>query len=189
VRLACAYARSLCHDDHEVPPGSNRGPFPDHVAREFGSPLGSAWCALAAGHLRAWAGLATPPRPLVGSCDAWRDWAEDTGRWVSAGALVGPRARLTLATAPALSVVLYTTWQLLTDGPYRGRYDAVHAGVLLEPARAGGSRSNWEGNTSADRFDRNGGAAAVKPVHRTWFYGLVLPHPLAPASAGSAPRA
>src|ERR1051325_3703632 len=54
----------------EDPIGSNRGPEIDAWATEFGSPLGSFWCALAVGKARKEGGLWIPEQD-VGSCDEW----------------------------------------------------------------------------------------------------------------------
>ncbi len=150
AKAAYAYGRTLVGPGREVPEGSNRGLLPDYLAREFGSPLGSRWCALLAGHLRAWAGAWSPRRWLVGSCDAWRAEAEAAGRWVSAGTLRG--GPVTLDAAPLLSVVLYTWWRKLLDGPYAGQFDAIHVAVLLGRPALGRPRENLEDNTSAAQF-------------------------------------
>jgi len=54
----------------ENPPGSNRGPEIDDWANEFGSPLGSFWCALAVGKARKEGGLWIPSHD-VGACNEW----------------------------------------------------------------------------------------------------------------------
>ena len=69
VRCALDFALSnigVC----ENPPGSNRGPEIDDWATEFGSPLGSFWCALAVGKARKVGGLWIPSHD-VGSCNEW----------------------------------------------------------------------------------------------------------------------
>src|SRR4051812_15558669 len=69
VRAALDFARlhiGVC----EVPPGSNRGPEIDAWAAEFGSPLGSYWCALSVGAARKVGGLWIPSRD-VGACNEW----------------------------------------------------------------------------------------------------------------------
>jgi hypothetical protein len=154
----------------EHPAGSNRGWLPDLVNQHFGSPLGSRWCANAAGYLRWWARLWVPSRD-VGACDEWRDQAEAAGKWVSASALdlTNP------AQAPTGSVVLYTSWKRLASGPYAGRWDAIHAGLLFEVPPSGRARPNLEGNGSARAFSANGGAVVLKDVDRPRVYGLVLP--------------
>ena len=71
------------HDDigeHEDPPGSNRGAYVDAVNQEFGSPLGSAWCANALGHWFKKAGASIPP-DNVGSADRWRRFGQHAGLW------------------------------------------------------------------------------------------------------------
>src|ERR1041385_4464450 len=69
VQRAVSFALAnvgVCED----PIGSNRGPEIDAWAEEFGSPLGSFWCALAVGKARKEGGLWIPERD-VGSCDEW----------------------------------------------------------------------------------------------------------------------
>src|SRR5258708_30246499 len=69
VRAALDFALTnigVCED----PPGSNRGPEIDAWASEFGSPLGSFWCALAVGKARKEGGLWIPSHD-VGACDEW----------------------------------------------------------------------------------------------------------------------
>src|ERR1700680_3515555 len=73
VKAALDYALlhvGVCED----PIGSNRGPEIDAWAAEFGSPLGSFWCALATAQARKAGGWWIPPQD-VGSCDEWVDEA------------------------------------------------------------------------------------------------------------------
>jgi hypothetical protein len=72
------------HEDlgeHEDPPGSNRGRYPDLVNTESGSPLGSPWCANAVAHNCRRVGIRVPRE--AGSCDAWLRMAFERGRATS----------------------------------------------------------------------------------------------------------
>lgn len=71
--------------EHEDPPGSNRGAYVDAVNLEFGSPLGSYWCANAGGHWWKKAGATLPP-DNVGSVARWMRFAQHAGLWVQAPA-------------------------------------------------------------------------------------------------------
>lgn len=143
----------------EDPPGSNRGPDIDAWAQEFGSPLGSYWCALMVGHTRAKHGLWLPPRrELVGSCDEWYKAAREAGILMKIGV---PGA-----------AVLYTNGRTIPDGRYAGQPDMVHIGTMLRnnPPMA------WEGNTSLGKFDRNGFTLALKAIDVARVAGYVLPY-------------
>lgn len=63
----------------EHPPGSNRGPAIDAYNIRAGAPVGSYWCASAAGAYRLDAGLEMPAG--YASCENIRQWAIKTGRW------------------------------------------------------------------------------------------------------------
>lgn len=144
----------------EVPPGSNRGPDIDAWATEFGSPLGSFWCALMVGHTRKKHGLWTPPRKhLTGSCDEWYLAAEQDGLF-------------TRTPVPG-AAVLYTNGKRNTSGAYVGRLDAVHIGTVL---RVTPIMMSWEGNTTLGKYDRNGSVLALKPTEVARVLGYVLPH-------------
>src|SRR5258706_16266428 len=119
VRRALDFALSnigVC----EIPPGSNRGPEIDAWAREFGSPLGSFWCALAVGKARKEGGLWVPSHD-VGSCNK--------------GVYQARRAKLLSRTPAPGTAVVYTNWNQLRGGRYAAQVDAVHNGLVvrLEP--------------------------------------------------------
>lgn len=141
----------------EDPPGSNRGPEIDAWANEFGSPLGSFWCALAVGKQRKTAGLWLPPHD-VGSCDEWYLQAEQQGL---------------LSKEPCHgAAVLYTNHQKITSGRYAGRLDIVHIGTVL---RIKPVEMSIEGNTTLGKYDRNGFVQALKEVDHPRVAAYVLP--------------
>lgn len=133
---------SVCED----PVGSNRGPEIDAWAREFGSPLGSYWCALAVGKARKVGGLWIPPRD-VGSCDEWYLAAETYGK------IIGEPCHG--------AAVLYTNGAVIESGRYAGRKDAIHIGLVV---RVKPRLFSVEGNTTLGKFDRNGYAQTLKEV-------------------------
>lgn len=130
----------------EVPVGSNRGLDIDAWATEFGSPLGSSWCALAVGKARKEGGLWIPSRD-VGCCDEWVYQAT--------------RAGLTRTAPEAGAAVVYTSHNRLTGGRYDGQLDAIHIGIVL---RVTPVLLSIEGNTTLAAFDRNGFVQALKEV-------------------------
>jgi hypothetical protein len=147
VRAALEFALSnigVC----EHPPGSNRGPEIDAWCTEFGSPLGSFWCAIAVGKARKMGGLWVPSHD-VGACNEWVYQAQ--------------RAGLVTATPEPGGVVVYTNGKQLADGRYAGQGDAVHVGLVLyvEPMLMA-----IEGNTTLSRFDRDGHVQTLKEVER-----------------------
>jgi hypothetical protein len=130
----------------EDPVGSNRGPDIDAWASEFGSPLGSYWCALAVGKARKCGGLWIPSHD-VGACNEWVLQATADG---------------VIAKDPeAGAAVVYTNGNRITRGRYAGQMDAVHIGLVLrvEPVLL-----SIEGNTVLGPFDRNGFVQALKEV-------------------------
>jgi hypothetical protein len=132
----------------ENPVGSNRGPEIDAWAREFGSPLGSYWCALAVAKARKEGGLWVPARD-AGACNAW----------VSQGIAAG-----LLTTEPrAGRVVVYTNHERIASGVYAGQLDAVHMGLVL---RVHPVLCSIEGNTTLGPYDRNGYIRSIKAVER-----------------------
>lgn len=135
--------------------GSNRGPEIDEWANEFGTPLGSPWCALLGGHLRKKNGLWTPTHD-VGSCDEWAYQAKRAGKW---------------STTPVIgSAILYTNHKKLVGGRYDGQWDAVHLAHVVDRS------SEVAGNTSDNHgFNRDGGCVAEKPIAWERVYGYVLP--------------
>lgn len=161
VRAALEFALSnigVCED----PPGSNRGPEIDAWCTEFGSPLGSYWCAIAVGKARKAGGLWIPSRD-VGSCDEWVYQAQ--------------RAGLESATPHPGSVVVYTNGKRIDGGRYAGQGDAVHVGLVLRVAPV---VMAIEGNTTLGRYDPNGYVQALKEVDR----GRVMCY-VAPEAQGS----
>ena len=156
VRCALDFALSnigVC----ENPPGSNRGPEIDDWAREFGSPLGSFWCALAVGKARKVGGLWTPSHD-VGSCNEWVYQAR--------------QAKLLSRTPAPGAAVVYTNWKQLTAGRYAAQFDAVHIGLVLrvEPVLM-----SIEGNTTLGKYDRNGFVQALEEVDQDRVYTYILP--------------
>ena len=130
----------------EDPVGSNRGPDIDAWATEFGSPLGSYWCALSVGKARKCGGLWIPSHD-VGACNEWVMQATADG---------------VIAKDPEPGgAVVYTNGNRITGGRYAGQMDAVHIGLVLrvEPVLL-----SIEGNTVLGSFDRNGFVQALKEV-------------------------
>lgn len=141
----------------EVPAGSNRGPEIDDWTREFGSPLGSYWCAIAVGKARKVGGLFIPTRD-VGSCDEWYLQAERAGKL--------------LADPCHAAAVLYTNGKRLETGRYAGRLDIVHIGLVC---RVRPRLMSIEGNTTLGKYDRNGDVQALKDVDVKRVAGYVAP--------------
>lgn len=158
VRLAVVEA---AHDDIgecEEPPGSNRGRYPDLVNQEFGSPLGSYWCANAVGHWWKKAGAGRPP--VVGSTKSWLAWAKITGRFRPSRPEPG-------------DAVLYGAHGV-------PEHIGIVARVVDDPASPGGRRVvTIEGNTSLGAYDRNGWIIDQKPETAARVIGYVSPTPLA----------
>jgi hypothetical protein len=141
----------------EEPPGSNRGPEIDAWCKEFGSPLGSYWCAISVGKARKEGGLWVPDRD-VGSCDEWSLQAERTGR---------------LSRIPEIgSAVLYTNGARIVNGRYAGRLDIVHIGLVMRVVPV---LQSVEGNTTLGKYDRNGYTQTHKEVDLKRVAGYVLP--------------
>jgi hypothetical protein len=130
----------------EDPIGSNRGPEIDAWAREFGSPLGSYWCALAVAKARKMGSLWTP-RPDAGSCDEWIYQARHAGV-------------MSDKPVPGAAVV-YTNAKRIKTGRYAGQLDAVHIGLVL---RLTPKLLAIEGNTTIGKYDRNGFVQTLKEV-------------------------
>ena len=141
----------------EDPIGSNRGPEIDAWATEFGSPLGSFWCALAVGKARKEGGLWIPSHD-VGSCDEWVSQAERNG--------------LLVDDAEPGAAVIYTNRNRIKVGRYAGQLDAVHIGLVL---RTRPVLLSIEGNTVIGPFDRNGFVQALKEVDTSRVLGYVGP--------------
>jgi hypothetical protein len=141
----------------EDPIGSNRGPEIDAWATEFGSPLGSFWCALAVGKARK-AGDLWIPSQDVGSCDEWVYQANRQG--------------LMTQNPTSGAAVVYTNHKRISGGRYDGQLDAVHIGLVLRTTPA---LLSIEGNTVIGPFDRNGFVQALKEVDRSRVLGYVAP--------------
>src|ERR1044071_5145746 len=105
----------------EDPIGSNRGREIDAWATEFGSPLGSFWCALAVGKARKEGGLWIPTED-VGSCDEWVYQAT--------------RAGLLAAERAPCSTVVYTNHHHIEGVPYACQLYAVHICLVLRTSPA-----------------------------------------------------
>lgn len=149
VNLAIAKRALLDIGICEIPPGSNRSGRIDEYLMACGSPVGQPWCAAA---VAAWwreSGAATPSR-LPASCDAWRDWAQATGRW---------------STEPIIgAAVVYGTAS-----------DANHIGVVV---RTSPLLLSVEGNTALMGFSRNGVLVDLKAVNLERLLGYVHPVPI-----------
>jgi hypothetical protein len=141
----------------EDPVGSNRGPEIDAWAREFGSPLGSYWCALAVAKARSVGGLWVPEQ-AAGSCDEWIYEAR--------------HARVMLDKPVPGAAVVYTNGRRIERGRYAGQLDAVHIGLVL---RLTPELLAVEGNTTLGRFDRNGYVLALKEVDTRRVMAYIAP--------------
>jgi hypothetical protein len=141
----------------EDPIGSNRGPEIDAWATEFGSPVGSFWCALAVGKARKEGGLWIPSHD-VGSCDEWVYQATRVG--------------LSIERPQPGAAVVYTNHNHIEGGRYAGQLDAVHIGIILRTTPA---LLSIEGNTVIGRFDRSGFVQALKEVDRTRVLAYIAP--------------
>jgi hypothetical protein len=156
VRTAIEFALShvgVCED----PVGSNRGPEIDAWAQEFGSPLGSYWCALSVGKARKTGGLWIPSHD-VGACNEW--------------VLQATRAGLIRQDPEPGAAVLYTNGKKIVGGRYDGQLDAVHIGLVL---RVKPVLFAIEGNTVISAFDRNGFVQALKEVDTKRVLSYVAP--------------
>jgi hypothetical protein len=156
VAAAIDYARrhiGVCED----PVGSNRGPEIDAWAEEFGSPLGSFWCALSVGKACKVGGLWIPSHD-VGSCNEWIFQAT--------------RAGLIKNDPEPGAAVVYTNGKKNAGGRYDGQLDAVHIGLVLcvQPVLL-----SIEGNTILGAYDRNGFVQALKEVDRSRVLSYVAP--------------
>lgn len=135
----------------ETPPGSNRHPIIDGYATMFGSPLGSSWCALAAGAWFTFAG-ARVPQSDVGAVSSWYDMG---------------RARNTIAIAPQPGyAVLYDL---------RGDGVPDHMGIVASVAPL---VLTIEGNTTYKRqsgSDRNGEGCTLGDVDAAHVLAYLIP--------------
>jgi hypothetical protein len=156
VRRALEFALTnigVCED----PPGSNRSPEIDTWAKEFDSPLGSRWCALAVAKARKEGGLWIPTQ-FAGSCDEWLHEGKQLGL-VSSAPLPG-------------AAVLYTNGATITGGRYDGQPDAVHIGLVL---RSTPVLMDIEGNTTLGEFSHNGFVQALKVVDQRRVLAYIAP--------------
>lgn len=140
----------------ENPLGSNLSPEINAMAKEWGVPLGSPWCAGWTNKVWRKAGAKTPPwiktdpkkHPWI--AEWWRRWALEHG-------LFSPTP--VLGAAP-----LYGT---------KGREPATHIGccvVSIDPILM-----NFEGNTSETGFSREGTLTDLKRVNVERLIGYVHP--------------
>lgn len=134
----------------EEPLGSNRGAIIDEYNRRSGAPLGSYWCASAAGAW--WVDCGLPVPAGYASCDNWMAWAKKTGRW---------------SLGPALGALVL----------YGKPGDANHIGLI---SRVAPVVLSIEGNTTVEggsaELSRNGTAVSQKVVNAAdAVLGYVLP--------------
>ena len=146
VAIVCA-----AHDDigeHEDPPGSNRGTYVDAINQEFGSPLGSYWCANAVGHWWRKAGAQIPP-DSVGSVARWVRFAQHTGMW-------------TQEPQPGYAVVY-------------GKNGAPDHITVVEQVVDGRAIEIGGNTTLTPGFDRNGWIVQQKDVDHARVLGYIRP--------------
>lgn len=140
----------------ENPVGSNRSPEIDGWAKQWGVPLGSAWCAGWTNEKWLAAGAETPPwdknnphhHPWI--ADWWREWALIEGLF---------------SHVPVLgAAVLYGK---------HGHEPAEHIGccvVAISPILM-----DFEGNTSETGFSREGELTGLKRVNLDRLIGYIHP--------------
>ncbi len=139
----------------EDPIGSNRSPEIDAMCKRWGSPLGSAWCALWTASVWADAGADVPPTHgdmHPARAESWRVWALSTGRFTH------------VPTQGA--AVLYGSG---------GHEPAHHIGCCVLTVKP--LLRALEGNTTDSGFSREGELTAIKPVNTDRLIGYVLPRP------------
>lgn len=144
----------------EDPQGSNHSPEIDRMVKRWGAAPGSPWCALLTTDVWFDAGADVPPKlpgltstgkerhPAV--AEWWRVWGIEQGLF-SAIPVIGAAA-------------LYGTG---------GKEPAVHIGVCVTVVAP--RLMNFEGNTTAAAFEREGTATAHKDVNAERLIGYVLP--------------
>jgi hypothetical protein len=131
---------------------ANRSPYLDTIAQFFGSPIGSAWCALTLGWWCYETGVAFPDRE-VGAVRAWQSWAIKHGCW----------REKSYTPLPGDKVI----YDMKPDGL------GDHIGVVAR-VHARGVRT-IEGNTSYAGFSREGVAVVYKPVATKFILGYIVP--------------
>lgn len=144
----------------EDPPGSNRSAEIDRMAKRWGIPQGSAWCALWPTDIWFDAGAKVPPalggltatgrerHPAV--AEWWRVWALENGLFQSRP-IIG-------------AVAVYGK---------EGREPAVHVGACVTVITP--RLMNFEGNTTGAAFEREGTMSAHKDVNTERLIGYVYP--------------
>jgi hypothetical protein len=148
----------------EEGPSANRSPYIDGCLLRSGTRVGQPWCAAI---LHTWcvdAGCWAPARHAA-SCDAWRDGARTSGRWIEApGGIVASDA----VVQPG-DIAVYGTRK-------SGVVDANHIGVVARVTHRGPRAV--EGNTSFAGFEREGIAVDYKPVALARLLGYIVPRPV-----------
>ena len=140
----------------ENPIGSNRSPEIDAMAKRYGTPLGSPWCALWVAAKWQDAGAGIPPsvgQSHPARAESWRVWAIQTGRFSHKPIFGG--------------AVLYGA---------SGKAPAEHIAccvVSLAPILM-----DLEGNTSETGFSREGELTELKRVNTARLIGYVSPEPI-----------
>lgn len=130
----------------------NRSPYLDTIAKFFGSPLGSAWCALIVGWWCYETGVAMPPRE-VGAVRRWQQWAKDEGLW---------KPKTHLALPGDLCV-------------YDFKPDGVGDHIDVVGRMHGRGPRTIGGNTSYAGQSREGVAVVMKPVASSLVLGYIVP--------------
>ena len=131
---------------------ANRSPYLDETARRFGSPIGSAWCALIVSRWCSDVGVAVPPRSS-GAVRVWQQWAQTSGMW-----------KPPTATPLPGDIAVY---DMRPDG------FGDHIGVVAR-VHARGPRT-VEGNTSWSGHSREGVAVVMKPINAKRVLGYIVP--------------
>jgi hypothetical protein len=133
--------------------GTNRSVYCDALAKRFGSPLGSYWCALAVSSWWTDAGAMLPPEP--GSCESWRQWAFQT-------------ARFREAPSPGYAV--------LYGAPDHASHIGIIARLVNDPTALHGHRVvTIEGNASLGAYSRDGWIVAERTMNGDAVIGFVAP--------------
>lgn len=145
--------RALCDVGlTERPLGSNRHPRIDGYAVLFGSPLGSSWCALAAGAWFRFAGARTPDR-AVSAVSSWYEMGK-------------ARSTLTQEPRPGCAVIYALAGGALPD----------HMGIVADVVDT--LVLTIEGNTTYKRqsgSDRNGEGCTLGIVDAAHVLAYLIP--------------